>query len=82
MCSTQTLEINSKNSWKKNKKILDGTDNSLDNDHPLIDSKLKDGNHPSKNQTAVDEEKLEKLNKKFGPINKNFVKDLKRRHWS
>ncbi|XP_063942882.1 uncharacterized protein LOC135150486 [Daucus carota subsp. sativus] len=75
MCSTHVLEESCKNSWKKNKKLLEESDALLDSDHPLIDIPSTDENYPSKNQTAVDEDKLKKLDKKYGPINKNFVKE-------
>ena len=55
--------------------MLDDSDLLLESAHPLIDSPSTDGSYPSKNRTAVDEEKLKKLDKKYGPINKNFVKE-------
>ena len=88
MCSTHVLEESCKNSRKKNKKLLEGSDFLLDSDHPLIDSPSTDESYPSKNQAAVDEEKLKKLDKKYGPIDKNFVKEFgsfkktERRDWS
>ncbi|XP_063941537.1 uncharacterized protein LOC135149680 [Daucus carota subsp. sativus] len=75
MCSTQVLEETCKSAWRKNKKLLDESDLLVDSDHPLIDSQSMDESYPSKNQTAVDENKLKKLDKKYGPINKNFVKE-------
>ena len=75
MCSTQVLEETCKSAWRKNKKLLDESDLLVDSDHPLIDSKSMDESYPSKNQTAVDEDKLKKLNNKYGPIKKNFVKE-------
>ncbi|XP_063939761.1 uncharacterized protein LOC135148464 [Daucus carota subsp. sativus] len=75
MCSTQVLEETCKSVWRKNKKLLDESDLVVDSDHPLIDSQSMDESYPSKNQTAVDENKLKKLDKKYGPINKNFVKE-------
>ncbi|XP_063942640.1 uncharacterized protein LOC135150307 [Daucus carota subsp. sativus] len=75
MCSTQVLEETCKSAWRKNKKMLDEFDLLVDSDHPLIDSQSMDESYPSKNQTAVDENKLKKLDKKYGPINKNFVKE-------
>ena len=47
----------------------------MDSDHPLIDIPSTDESYPLKNQTTVDEEKLKSLNKKYGPINKIFVKE-------
>lgn len=75
MCSTQVLEETCKSARRKNKKLLDESDLLVDSDHPLIDSQSMDESYPSKNQTAVDENKLKKLDKKYGPINKNFVKE-------
>ncbi|XP_063949970.1 uncharacterized protein LOC135152795 [Daucus carota subsp. sativus] len=75
MCSTHVLEESCKNSWKMNKKLLEESDVLLDNDHPLTDIPSTDENYPSKNQIAVDEDQLKKLDKKYGPINKNFVKE-------
>ena len=75
MCSTHVLEESCKNSRKKNKKLLEGSDFLLDSDHPLIDSPSTDESYPSKNQAAVDEDKLKNLDKKYRPINKNFVKE-------
>ena len=75
MCSTQVLEESCKNSWKKNKKLLDESDLLVDSDHPLIDTQSTDESYPLKNQTAVNDNKLKKLDKKYGPINKNFVKE-------
>nr|XP_017227740.1 PREDICTED: uncharacterized protein LOC108203354 [Daucus carota subsp. sativus] len=75
MCSTHVLEESCKNSWKKNKRLLEDSDVLLYSDHLLIDIPSTDENCPSKNQIAVDEDKLKKLDKKYGPINKNFVKE-------
>ena len=75
ICSTHVLEESCKNSWKKNKKLLEESDTLLDSDHPLIDNPSTDESYPSKNQTAVDEEKLKNIDKKYGPINKTFVKE-------
>nr|XP_017250775.1 PREDICTED: uncharacterized protein LOC108221405 [Daucus carota subsp. sativus] len=75
MCSTQILEESTKNSWKKNKKLLNDCDLLVDSDHPSTDIPSMDESYPSKDQTAVDESKLKKLDKKYGPINKNFVKE-------
>ena len=55
--------------------MLDESDLLLDSDHPLIDSPSTDESYPSKNLTTVDEDKLKKPDKKYGPINKNFVKE-------
>ena len=55
--------------------MLDESDLLLDCDHPLIEISSTDESYPSKNQTTVDEEKLKNLNKKYGPINKIFVKE-------
>ncbi|XP_063942761.1 uncharacterized protein LOC135150404 [Daucus carota subsp. sativus] len=75
MCSTQVLEDSCMNSRKKNKKLLDDSNLLVDSDNPLTNTPSTDESHPSKNQTAVDEEKLKKLDKKYGPIDKNFVKE-------
>ena len=63
------------NSWKNDKKLLDESGLLVDSDHPLIDTQSTDESYPLKNQTAVDDNKLKKLDKKYGPIDKNFVKE-------
>lgn len=74
----QGMDTFYKGSVKKEKEKLDiedlGADYaSTDNDHPLIGDSSTDETHPLKHTTSVSKEKLEKLNKKYGPINKNFV---------
>ncbi|XP_063936091.1 uncharacterized protein LOC135147168 [Daucus carota subsp. sativus] len=67
MCSTQVLEESCKNSWRRDKKLLDESDLLVDSDHPLIDTQSTDESYPLKNQTAVDDNKLRKLDKSMGP---------------
>ncbi|KAK1389761.1 hypothetical protein POM88_017939 [Heracleum sosnowskyi] len=78
-----------KKSVRKDKKKLDvenlGDDTSMDNEHPLKGNTSTDSKHPLMGNTSTDvtcpkkctssvsQEKLEKLNKKYGPTNKNFV---------
>lgn len=71
-----------------NKKILEKKedDQLMNSDHSLMDNPSTDESYLFKNPVAVDEKKFEKLKKKFGPTNKNFVgesnetKNAKRRN--
>ena len=53
--------------------VVSEGDDSMDNDHPLINKPSTDKSYPLKERTAVDKQKLKKLNDKFGPVSKNFV---------
>lgn len=72
MYFTQILKENSKTSWIKNNFFLGETNHS--NSDSFIDIYSINGwDYPLKNQIRVDEKKLEKLNRKFGPTCNNFV---------
>ncbi|XP_063948047.1 uncharacterized protein LOC135152146 [Daucus carota subsp. sativus] len=50
------------------------TDENMDSDHLLKTKSSMDESYPLKNSSSVDKKVLKKLNKKYGPVNKNFVK--------
>ncbi|KAK1366164.1 hypothetical protein POM88_041725 [Heracleum sosnowskyi] len=52
---------------------LGDDDTSTDSDHPLIGNSSTDEICPKKCTSSISKEKLEKLNKKYGPTSKNFV---------
>ncbi|KAK1402487.1 hypothetical protein POM88_002092 [Heracleum sosnowskyi] len=66
-----------KESVGKEKEKLDvenlGDDTSTDSDYPLIGNFSTDETCPKKCISSISKEKLEKLNKKYGPTNKTFV---------
>ncbi|KAK1369366.1 hypothetical protein POM88_035458 [Heracleum sosnowskyi] len=66
-----------KESVGKDKEKLDvenlGDDTSTDSEHPLMGNTSTDETCPKKCTSSVSKEKLEKLNKKYGPTNKKFV---------
>ena len=51
------------------------TDESTYIDHLLKSKSSTDESYPLKNNSSVDKKTLKNLNKKYGPINKNFVKE-------
>ncbi|XP_063945973.1 uncharacterized protein LOC135151452 [Daucus carota subsp. sativus] len=65
--------------WKDSRNVLENLCSTqeilMDSDHPLIYTQSTDESYPLKNQKAFDDNKLKKLDKKYGPINKIFVKE-------
>ena len=76
------METFCKDSWKKNKKKVEGVSEeddyddstSTDNDHPLTDKVSTNESYPLKGKSSVSKEILQQLEKKHGPVSKNFTK--------
>ncbi|XP_063935540.1 uncharacterized protein LOC135147084 [Daucus carota subsp. sativus] len=67
------------NEWKRDKRVFEisdtsSTDENMDSDHPLKTKSSTDESYPLKNNSLVNKKIVKKLNKKYGPVNKNFVK--------
>ncbi|GBC54548.2 interaptin-like [Rhizophagus irregularis DAOM 181602=DAOM 197198] len=67
------------NEWKRNKKVLEiseisSSDENTDDDHQLKSKASTDESHQLNKNSSVDKKVLKKLNKKYGPVKKNFVK--------
>ena len=60
MATTQILEKKSKQAWKQEMKnlkmdyVVSEGDDSIDNDHPLINEPSTDKSYPLKERTSVD----------------------------
>ena len=77
--NVQGIETVVGNEWKRDRKILEildasSTDENTDSDHPLKTKSSRDESYPLKIASSVDKKIIKNLNKKYGPINKNFVK--------
>ncbi|XP_063948144.1 uncharacterized protein LOC135152230 [Daucus carota subsp. sativus] len=67
------------NEWKRNKKALEisedsSSDENTDDDHQLKTKTSTDESHQLNKDSSVDKKVLKKLNKKYGPVKRNFVK--------
>ncbi|XP_063948085.1 uncharacterized protein LOC135152181 [Daucus carota subsp. sativus] len=67
------------NELKRDKKALEisednSSDENTDDDHQLKTKASTDESHQLSKNSSVDKKTLKKLNKKYGPVKKNFVK--------
>ena len=75
----QGLETFVQNEWKRDKMKTEisgasSTGESMDNDHPLKTENATDKSYAVKLNTSVYKRTPKNLNRKYGPVNKKFVK--------